>query len=141
MSCMKAVFNEENGWECDVTGDGCVFVMPNSKKCAELYQEGPDVTKPFAQIKNKNKLFLFIFSMSDEEIYKVLTNLILEQEKPFTKHIISEKISDIFININMRYFDIENKVLYDLKKQGLINKKDFDTYEVNKTALYSIKWY
>lgn len=30
------------GNRCSVTGDGCMFLIPNSKACAETFGEGPD---------------------------------------------------------------------------------------------------
>ena len=46
MACKCAKFDEDNGWICDVSGDRCVFFIPNSKACAEMYGEGPDVEYP-----------------------------------------------------------------------------------------------
>lgn len=44
MSCKCASFDSDScRWECSVSGDGCIFVIPNSKACAEMYGEGPDV--------------------------------------------------------------------------------------------------
>lgn len=44
MSCKCAKYDEDEGrYYCEVTGDGCVFYIPNSKRCAELFDEGPDV--------------------------------------------------------------------------------------------------
>lgn len=34
--------DEYHGWRCDVTDGACVFLYPNSKKCAEIFGEGPD---------------------------------------------------------------------------------------------------
>ena len=31
-----------NGSVCNVTGDSCMFLIPNSKLCVEVYGEGPD---------------------------------------------------------------------------------------------------
>lgn len=31
-----------NGSICEVTGDSCMFFIPDSKACAETYGEGPD---------------------------------------------------------------------------------------------------
>lgn len=33
---------EFHGWACEVSGDSCMFINPNSKACAELFGEGPD---------------------------------------------------------------------------------------------------
>lgn len=32
----------DEGYKCSITGDRCVFMVPNSKRCTELYGEGPD---------------------------------------------------------------------------------------------------
>ena len=43
MSCKCATFDSEDGrYTCSVSGDGCMFMIPNSKLCAEMYEEGPD---------------------------------------------------------------------------------------------------
>lgn len=39
MSC--SAFNDST---CLVSGSSCMFFIPNSKKCAEIYNEGPDAT-------------------------------------------------------------------------------------------------
>ena len=47
MSCKCAKSTDEfHGWECDITGGACAFLIPNSKRCAEVYGEGPDVESP-----------------------------------------------------------------------------------------------
>lgn len=44
MSCKSAKRTDEyHGWECEVTGGACEFYIPNSKACAEMFGEGPDV--------------------------------------------------------------------------------------------------
>ena len=45
MSCKCAIFDNEEGWECSVSGDRCIYLVPNSKQCAEEYGEGPDVVE------------------------------------------------------------------------------------------------
>lgn len=43
MSCKCASFDSDScRWECSVSGDGCIFIIPSSKACAEIYGEGPD---------------------------------------------------------------------------------------------------
>lgn len=42
MSCKCASWDSDRGNVCSVTGDGCMFMIPNSKACAEMYGEGPD---------------------------------------------------------------------------------------------------
>lgn len=45
MACKCATFDEDTGrYECSVTGDECMYLMPNSKQCAKDYGEGPDAT-------------------------------------------------------------------------------------------------
>ncbi len=43
MACKAARPTDEyHGWECEITGEACMFLIPNSKACAEKYREGPD---------------------------------------------------------------------------------------------------
>ena len=42
MSCKCSTFNPDGRYQCSVSGDGCMFLTPNSKACAEKYGEGPD---------------------------------------------------------------------------------------------------
>ena len=43
MGCKCAIATDEyHGWECSITEGPCMFLVPNSKKCAEEYREGPD---------------------------------------------------------------------------------------------------
>lgn len=42
MSCKCSKYDMDEGYKCSVTGDRCVFMIPNSKACAEMYGEGPD---------------------------------------------------------------------------------------------------
>jgi len=44
MSCKCSSFDEDNGrYSCAVSGDECALMFPDSKVCAELFGEGPDV--------------------------------------------------------------------------------------------------
>jgi len=46
MACKCARPTDEyHGWSCTVTDGACVFLIPDSKRCAELYDEGPDATQ------------------------------------------------------------------------------------------------
>jgi hypothetical protein len=43
MSCSCAEFDPEDGrYTCEVSGSGCIYLIPNSKACARDYGEGPD---------------------------------------------------------------------------------------------------
>lgn len=43
MSCECAHYDEDEGrYYCDVSGDQCMYFIPDSKACAEDYVEGPD---------------------------------------------------------------------------------------------------
>ena len=33
--------NEEFAYMCNVTGDRCLFYIPDAEKCYEIYHEGP----------------------------------------------------------------------------------------------------
>lgn len=45
MGCKCAISYDPdiNRYECSVSGDSCMFLLPDSKACAERYGEGPDV--------------------------------------------------------------------------------------------------
>lgn len=41
--CTCAIPSDQyHGWECSITDGACEFLIPDSKRCAELYGEGPD---------------------------------------------------------------------------------------------------
>ena len=41
--CTAAKHTDEyHGYECEITGGACMFLYPDSKRCAENYGEGPD---------------------------------------------------------------------------------------------------
>ena len=43
MGCSAAKFDPDEGrYYCEVSGDMCMYNIPNSKRCAEDYGEGPD---------------------------------------------------------------------------------------------------
>jgi len=43
MSCKSARYNPDEGrYMCEVSGDECMYITPNSKRCAEEFGEGPD---------------------------------------------------------------------------------------------------
>ena len=40
MACKCAKFDTDNGrWDCSVSGDNCMYLIPNSKRCAEDLQK------------------------------------------------------------------------------------------------------
>lgn len=44
--CKAAYYTDEwHGYGCEITGDACMFLFPNSKACAERYGEGPDAVE------------------------------------------------------------------------------------------------
>lgn len=41
--CICATFEPDSArYKCSVSGDGCMYMIPDSKRCAEEYGEGPD---------------------------------------------------------------------------------------------------
>lgn len=51
MSCKAAKFDQDEGrYYCEVSGDQCMYYIPNSKKCAEEYGEGPDANDKLGNI-------------------------------------------------------------------------------------------
>lgn len=83
MSCKCAKSTDEyHGWECTVSGGACMFLFPNSKKCAEMYGEGPDV-----------------YSDSDEEpevLQEDIIDKIIDEEGDFVSE--EDEIDDIIDN-------------------------------------------
>lgn len=46
MGCKCASETDQyHGWECSVTEGACMFTVPDSKLCAEIYGEGPDANE------------------------------------------------------------------------------------------------
>lgn len=44
MGCLCAIKTDEyHGFECSVSGGACMYLYPDSKRCAREYGEGPDV--------------------------------------------------------------------------------------------------
>lgn len=41
-SCAESYDEDTNRYQCAVSGCDCVFLVPNSKRCGEMYGEGPD---------------------------------------------------------------------------------------------------
>ena len=43
MACECATYDPDSGrYECSVSGNGCMYMIPNSERCVEEYGEGPD---------------------------------------------------------------------------------------------------
>ena len=40
--CAKPT-NQYHGWKCTISDGACMFSVPNSRACAEIYGEGPEV--------------------------------------------------------------------------------------------------
>ncbi len=46
MTCKCAKQTDEfHGWACTITDGACAFLLPDSRLCAAVYGEGPDVEK------------------------------------------------------------------------------------------------
>lgn len=46
MNCKCASYHPDIGrWQCSVSGSECMYLLPNSKRCAIDYQEGPDADR------------------------------------------------------------------------------------------------
>ncbi|MEE1482882.1 MAG: hypothetical protein UF322_10300 [Agathobacter rectalis] len=44
MGCSYAIETDEyHGFECSVSGGACMYLYPDSKRCAREYGEDPDV--------------------------------------------------------------------------------------------------
>lgn len=42
IGCTSGHSDGEGRYICDVSGDQCLFLIPSSKACAEIFGEGPD---------------------------------------------------------------------------------------------------
>ncbi len=52
--CTAAYHTDEwHGYGCSITEGACIFLFPDSKVCAELYGEGPDVEELSAKQVNE----------------------------------------------------------------------------------------
>lgn len=44
MNCRCSEYDSDEGrYYCEISGSQCTYLIPNSKKCAEEFGEGPDV--------------------------------------------------------------------------------------------------
>ena len=44
--CTSSTFDLDEGrYYCEVSGDQCMYYIPDSKRCAEEYGEGPDAVE------------------------------------------------------------------------------------------------
>lgn len=49
--CKIAVETDEyHGWECPITEGACMFMTPDSKRCAKEFGEGPDANNESEEI-------------------------------------------------------------------------------------------
>lgn len=54
--CKCATYDPDDGrYSCSVSGDGCMYLIPNSKRCAEDYGEGPDAHVTNEEIKEESR--------------------------------------------------------------------------------------
>ncbi len=61
MGCSAATLDSDEGrYDCAVSGSQCMYLIPNSKRCAEEYGEGPDAQTDEAKVEmnilNLNKM-------------------------------------------------------------------------------------
>lgn len=51
MACKAARPTDEyHGWECTITEGARMFLIPNSKACAEQFGEGPDAEDMYSEV-------------------------------------------------------------------------------------------
>ena len=82
MSCKCSKYDMDEGYKCSVTGDRCVFMIPNSKACAEMYGEGPDASKREEYI----IVEVTIIKANNEEV---------EETDDFPSHCTDENINEV----------------------------------------------
>lgn len=55
--CSCASYDDEDGrWQCGVSGDGCLYLWPDSKRCAKEYGEGPDSCSEPIPVKDEKQI-------------------------------------------------------------------------------------
>lgn len=68
MGCKCAKITDEyHGYECEIMGGACMFLHPDSKRCAELYGEGPDAYSENEEEVESEETILFEDEIFDEE--------------------------------------------------------------------------
>jgi hypothetical protein len=75
----------DEGYKCSVTGDRCVFMIPNSKACWEMYGEGPDASKQEEYI----LIEVTIIKANNEEI---------EETDDFPSHYTDGQINEVLMD-------------------------------------------
>lgn len=66
MSCSCAKSDGNGRYTCDVTGDGCMFYIPDSKRCMEEYGEGPDACSGTSGLDQQESEEAYDKHMSDD---------------------------------------------------------------------------
>ncbi len=76
MGCSSATFDpDEGGYQCAVSGNDCMYFMPDSKRCAEQYGEGPDANIEESKVE-----------MTIMDLNKVNKNGCIHTEEGFLHH-------------------------------------------------------
>ena len=83
MGCSSATFDpDEGGYQCAVSGNDCMYFMPDSKRCAEQYGEGPDANNEESKV--EMPIMEFDSPNSNGRIYP--KNILLHhEEKPINQ--------------------------------------------------------
>lgn len=69
MSCKCATYDPDEGrYTCSVSGDGCMYMIPNSKRCAEKYGEGPDAVTDRYELIIKSPANAYIMDKKENTI-------------------------------------------------------------------------
>ncbi len=74
VACKCAKYDPEEGrYSCSVSGDGCMYLIPNSKRCAIEYDEGPDSDRNrdelICELKAEQKEYESIKDTYDDDNY------------------------------------------------------------------------
>lgn len=90
MSCKCAKRTDEyHGWECEITEGACMFLIPDSKACAEQYGEGPDVVK---KEENDAPISILTYQL---EFYSLTKTLYDEKPKTYAIAIIAIRLEEL----------------------------------------------
>jgi hypothetical protein len=82
MGCKCAKQTDQyNGWECTIIDGACMFYIPDSKRCAEEWGEGPDVAVEVSDNETNDGCIDCPHVFADEEEVGVFTLGCLLREK------------------------------------------------------------
>jgi ribosomal protein L24E len=122
MSCKCSKYDMDEGYKCSVTGERCVFMIPNSKACAEVYGEGPDADSKEVELELED-----FHEVEDEEAMECeYCGEIIEDNEPIYQVKIYEKDGTLsFLKVcSERCAEVAKNKSYEIHKNMADNVKN-----------------